>query len=156
MKSLQPKRQKPIKTPRLMQTSWFQKNIAVFLWLESLITTPRPTVVFPVYADFVLTSDLRRLRYSGEWGKEVKYDTCHVILWYDRGLRQLALGRFRFPCWSGFWAHVITSSCVIRSHAFRLKFRRCKQTWKLSFWGWSLTSDHDVTFRCSYSGKHLW
>ena len=56
-----------------------------------------------------------------------------------------AIGRFRFPRCPGFWTFVITSSCVIWCHVFRLKFRRCKQTWNLSFSVWPLTCAHDVT-----------
>ena len=65
------------------------------------------------------------------------------------------LERFRFPCWREFWTRDITSSCVIWRHAFNLKFRGTKQTWQQSFWGWPLTSSHDVTFRRSRSGKRL-
>ena len=65
------------------------------------------------------------------------------------------LGRFRFPRWRKFWTRDITSSCVIWRHAFKLKFRRWKQTWKQRFWGWPLTCGHDVTFRRSRSGKRL-
>ena len=48
------------------------------------------------------------------------------------------LGRFRFPRWRKFWTRDITSSCVIWRHAFKLKSRRWKQTWKQRFWGWPL------------------
>ena len=56
------------------------------------------------------------------------------------------IGRFRFPCWRGCWMRDITSFCVIWRHAFKMKFRRCKQTWKQSLTGWPLTCEHDVTF----------
>ena len=63
--------------------------------------------------------------------------------------------RFRFPRWCEFWTRDITSSCVVWRHAFNLKFRRSKPTWKQSIWGWPLTCGHDVTFRRSRSGKRL-
>ena len=65
--------------------------------------------------------------------------------------------RFRFPRWREFWTRDITSSCVglLWRHAFKMKFRRSKQTWKQSFWGWPLTCGHDVTFRRSRSGECL-
>ena len=46
--------------------------------------------------------------------------------------------RFRFPRWRWFWTCGIISSGVIRRHTFKLKFRRCKQTWKQSLTGWPL------------------
>ena len=54
------------------------------------------------------------------------------------------LGRFRFPRWRKFWTRDITSSCVVWRHAFKLKFRRWKQTWKQRFWGVAMTSHSDV------------
>ena len=67
----------------------------------------------------------------------------------------MTIERFRFPRWREFWTRDITSSCVMWRHAFNLKFRRSKQTWKQSFWGWPLTCGHDVTFGRSRSGKRL-
>ena len=69
--------------------------------------------------------------------------------------KRSSLERFRFPRWREFWTRDINSSCVIWRHAFNLKFRRSKQTWKQSFWGWPLTCGHDVTVRRSRSGKRL-
>ena len=43
--------------------------------------------------------------------------------------------RFRFPRWREFWTRDITSSCVLWRHAFGMKFRRWRQTWKQRFWG---------------------
>ena len=79
---------------------------------------------------------------------------CH---WVTAGLTwpYNTIERFRFPRWRGFWTRDITSSCVIWRHAFKVEFRRSKQTWKQSFWGWPLTCGHDVTFRRSRSSKRL-
>ena len=86
-----------------------------------------------------------------KWGYWV---SCGTSL--PKRLRQLiSIERFRFPRWREFWTRDITSSCVIWRHAFKLKFRRWKQTWKQRFWGWPLTCGHDVTFRRSRSGKRL-
>ena len=80
------------------------------------------------------------------WGS-----TCLSALWWFHSVgaaftRNL-LERFRFPRWREFWTRDIISSCVIWRHAFKLKFRRSKQTWKQSFWGWPLSCGCDVTFR---------
>ena len=63
------------------------------------------------------------------------------------------IGRFRFPCWRGFWTLDITSFSVVWFRAFRWSSDVRKQTWKVSSWGLPLTCKHDVTFRRSRSGK---
>ena len=76
-----------------------------------------------------------------------------VERWFDHPCP--IIGRFRFPRVLGFWTHDITSSCAIWRHAFKMKFRRWKQTWEQAFSGWPLKCGHDATFRRSCSGKRL-
>ena len=63
------------------------------------------------------------------------------------------IGRCRFPRWPELWAWDITISWIMS--CVQKKFRRFKHTWKECFWGLPPTGEHDVTFRCSCSGKRL-
>ena len=76
-----------------------------------------------------------------------------VERWFDHPCP--IIGRFRFPRVRGFWTHDITSPCAIWRHAFKMKFRRWKQTWEQAFSSWPLNCGHDATFRHSCSGKRL-
>ena len=78
-----------------------------------------------------------------------------LLLYHKNFKGHKRIRRFRFPRWRKFWTRDITNSCVVWRHAFKLKFRRWKQTWKQSFWGWPLTCVRDGTFRRSRSGKRL-
>ena len=93
-----------------------------------------------------------RLSYSTLWWEWVCLST--LITARHSHINPRPLGMFRLPRWHGLWKVLkrdITGSCVIWRHVLRPKFRRCKQTWKMIFWGWPLTCDHDVTFRRSRS-----
>ena len=97
-------------------TCWYTTTSKIVLTTSlSSILTPLPiygnfpiTIIYPVYLQQNIT--------------------CIRAL--------IVIRRFRFSCWSGFWA----SFRVVWCHALIWSSDVCKQTWKVSFWGLSLTS----------------
>ena len=58
----------------------------------------------------------------------------------------LAIERFRFPRWRGFWTRDIISLCVVWRQAFKANFSRWVWTWKRGFRRLLLTCEYFLHF----------